>query len=323
KVIVSEIDTRGDPGEVVKQVYEIAANPSVLAVVGPLTSRESLAAAQTADSTGVPLIAISQRLGLTQERPSVFRIFLTPKHQAQAVARYAVRKLGLARFGVLYPNDLYGQAMLSFFQNEVQLLGGQVSVADNYDPSAKNWGEAVTRLTGGHSIRRASSSYQAPVDFEALYMPDGSAAINQILPLIAFNDITKMVYLGTPLWVTDDLARSSGRYLTQSVIPLAFSELSERPESVAFLNAYAAAYGKTPDQFAAYGYDAGMALMTVFSRGAGTRAEVIKALSALGPFPGATGPFSFDGQGDYQLEPTLLTVDGTSFKILEEAASSR
>jgi ABC-type branched-subunit amino acid transport system substrate-binding protein len=323
RVGVLEIDSLGDPGEVVKRVYEMAENPSVLAIVGPLTSREALAAAQTASNASIPLIAISQRQGLTDARPSVFRIFLTPKLQAESVARYATKKLGLKRLGILYPNDVYGQAMLSFFQNEVQLQGAQLTVNDSYSPEFKDWSEAVNRLTGGQSIRRASSNYQAAVDFEALYMPDSAPTINQILPLLAYHDLTKMIYLGSPLWITEDLSKNSGRYLSQSVIPVAYSELSERPEAVAFLESFTRTTGRAPDQFAAYGYDAGVALMTLFNRGAGTRSEIINGLLSLGPFPGATGPFSFTSEGDYQIEPILLTVEGSSFKILEEPVNFR
>jgi ABC-type branched-subunit amino acid transport system substrate-binding protein len=323
QVAVVPLDTAGDPGQAVRLVHESAANPAMLLLVGPLASREALAAAQAAQVAQMPLLAVSQRVGLTTGRPMVFRLFLTPKHQAEAVARYAVAVKGLRSLATLHPNDGYGQAMAGFFRDEVKRLGGAIVHAAGYDPASSDWSGAVAQLTGAGSVRRASASYQAPVGFEAVFIPDSPGNIGQILPQMAYHDLTRMVYLGTPLWLTRDLAQASGRYMANSVIPDAFNGLSQRPEAARFREAYARAAGQEPDQFAAYGYDAGLAVAAAIERGAGTRAEMVQALATLGPYPGATGPFSFDAEGDYQVEPMMLTVKDGAFVLLEEPSARR
>jgi ABC-type branched-subunit amino acid transport system substrate-binding protein len=323
RVAVVPLDTRGDPGQAVRLVHEAAANQNMLILVGPLTSREALAAAQTAQTAQIPVIAISQRLGLTSGRPMVFRLFLTPKHQAEAVARYAVGVKGLRRLATLHPNDGYGQAMAEFFQTEVQRLGATITRVAAYEPSSPDWTSAVGQLSGTGSIRRASTTYQAPVDFEAVFIPDSPGNIGQILPQMAYHDLTRMVYLGTPLWLTKELAQTSGRYMTNSVIPDAFNSLSERREANRFRDGFSRAFGHDPDQFAAYGYDAGLAVVDALGRGAGTRAEMVRALATGGPYRGATGPFKFDSEGDYQVQPMMLTVKDGAFILLAEPAPAR
>jgi ABC-type branched-subunit amino acid transport system substrate-binding protein len=322
-VAVIPLDTRGDDGLAVKLVHEAANNPSMLVLVGPLASREALAAAQTAQTDQMPLIAVSQRLGLTSGRPVVFRIFLTPKHQAEAVARYAVLTKGLRRLATLHPNDGYGQAMAGFFQAEVARLGASVMKTAAYNPGSPDWSGSVGQLTGGGSIRRASTSYQAPVNFEAVFIPDSPGNIGQILPQMAYHDLTRMVYLGTPLWLTRELAQTSGRYMANSVIPDAYNTLSERREAKKFRSDFSRAFGQEPDQFAAYGYDAGLAIAAAVKRGAGTRAEIVRALSTGGPYPGATGPFAFDQDGEYKVQPMMLTVKDGAFILLQEPAQAR
>ncbi|MDR2368178.1 MAG: penicillin-binding protein activator [Deltaproteobacteria bacterium] len=323
RVTIEAMDSGTDASTVVRLVSEAAARPEVLALVGPLTSREALAAAQTAQASGIPLITISQRLGITTGRPLVFRVFLTPKHQAEAVARYAVRELGLRDLGVLYPADSYGQAMHGFFLAEAQRLGARVAATDSYDPAQRNYADPVNRLSGGRSVRRASTSYQASVGFQALFVPDTAASIAQILPLMAYNDVTRMVYLGSSIWLTPDLAKNSGRYLKGAVIPDAFNNLSKRRVAIAFGEAFTKASGRNADQFAAYGYDAGVALSAAFAAGAGSRTELVNALLAIKPFEGVTGPFGFGPDGDYQVEPLMVTVDGTSFELLSEPSQYR
>jgi ABC-type branched-subunit amino acid transport system substrate-binding protein len=272
---------------------------------------------------GIPIITISQRLGVTQDRSYVFRIFLTPKHQAEAVARYAVLDKGHKSLAVLAPDDSYGQNMLAFFRDEVTRLGAQLAVQESYNFQAGTWKDAVDRVSGGQSVRRASTSYQAPVSFSAMYLPDSASVVSQILAQMAYNDVTNMEYLGTILWVAPDLPKNSGRYLKDSVIPAPFSSLSLRPEALAFSEAYRGITGKNPGQFAAYGHDAGVAIVTALAASGRNRATFGRALISQSSFPGATGPFSFDSHGEYRVEPAFLTIKGTDFILLKDAGPAR
>ncbi|UQZ89266.1 hypothetical protein C4J81_08695 [Deltaproteobacteria bacterium Smac51] len=317
------LDSRGSGDEASNLVNQAAADGNVMVVVGPLLSREVLPAAQTAEKAGLPMITISQRMDLTGIGPNIFRIFLTPKHQAESVARYAVKVQGHQALGVLAPSDSLGRSMRTYFENEVRRQGGAVTVADTYDPKSGDWGKAVERLTGGKVARKVSASYQANTGFTALYMPDAAASIAQIVPLMAFHDVTKMQYLGSPLWLNSELLTGgSARYIQGAVIPVALSELSQRPETKNFISAYQSAYGQVPDQFAAYGYDAGLAVVNALGSGASSRAEVRRILGQSLGIPGATGPFGFDNNGDFLVEPTLLTIENQSFILLRDAASA-
>ncbi|MDR1871373.1 MAG: penicillin-binding protein activator [Deltaproteobacteria bacterium] len=321
QVGLMELDTKGDAGQAARLIAEMAEKPEALAVVGPLTSREALAAAQMAQRLFIPLLAISNRVGLTDGRPFVFRIFLTPRHQAEAVARYAL-KAGHTSLGALYPDDPYGQAMLGFFSAAARKAGGTLTTVDKYDPKLKNWDEAIKRLTGGQAVRKASTSYQAKTDFTALYLPDSATQVSQILAQLAYHDVTKMTYLGTSMWLTPDLPKAAGRYLTGAVIPAAYASLSQRPETVQFREEFLKTTGREPDQFAAYGYDAGIAIITALNAGATNRGALIKIWPTL-TVPGATGPFTFNAEGDYQIEPALLTIEKSTFTLLKEPGPDR
>jgi hypothetical protein len=142
--------------------------------------------------------------------------------------------------------------------------------------------------------------------------------VAQILPLFAFYDVTRMQYLGSPLWLNRELLAGSARYLQGAVIPAPLTGLSQRAETASFIAAFRAANGHDPDQFAAYGHDAGLAILSALERGAGTRAEMRQALAAA-EVSGAAAPFRFDQSGDYLAEPALVTVEGQDFKLLREA----
>lgn len=313
------LDTKGSAAEAARLVSQAAADPRVLAVVGPFLSPEAAEAAQAANRAGLPLIAISQRTDLPTIGPNVFRLFLTPKHQAEAVARYTVRIQGNQDLGVLYPEDNYGRTMREYFENEARRLGARITVSEGYEPKTADWSTLVSGLTGGQVGRKVSSSYQAQTAFTALYLPGSSASAAQILAQMAFHDVTKMQYLGSPLWLNQEFLTSSSRYIQGAVIPTAISELSQRPESRRFISDFQNAYGHPPDQFAAYGYDAGLAIIKTLGQGAATREAVRRALSQGVTVPGATGPFTFDARGEYAVDPAIVSVKGRNFILLREA----
>lgn len=315
---VQVMDTKGSPEEAARLVKEAAANPKILAVVGPFLSRETTLAAQAAQKARLPLIAISQSMDITNLGSDIFRIFLTPKHQAEAVARYAIQVQGHQTLGILYPDDNFGRPVRGYFEDEVNRLGARVTVADSYDPENSDWNEAVTRLTGGKGQRQADSSYQAETGFTALYLPDSAATVSQILPQMAFHDVTRMQYLGSPLWLNQSFLAGSARYIQGAVVPAAISDLSQRSESRYFIDTFVKANQRQPDQFAAYGYDAGLAIIKALGQGATSRSQLRQALTQNTPVPGATGPFVFNSKGEYIVEPLLLSVKDREFILLRE-----
>ena len=316
------LDSQGDPLLARQAIDQAAAQNNILATVGPLVSKAAFEAAPRAEELSFPIITISQKSGIPQIGPHVFRLFLTPEAQARAVARYAVQVLGLSSFAIMHPDDSYGKTMSDYFQQEISRLGANVVGVQSYDPKATDFAEQIRQLSGvGKAVRQVSAGRQVQVSFEAVFLPDSYRAVAMIAPQFAYHDITGIRLLGTSLWHTERLLSTAARYTQRCVIPTAFYPLSDRPEVQQFLQAYRADKGDPaaePDEFEAYGYDAGMLLLTLMDRyHVSTREGLTEALSNMRPFAGATGTFTFDSYGEYQNEPTLLTVEGTEFQQIK------
>ena len=54
-------DSEGRPERAAAAVRQLAEDPTLMAIVGPLLGRESEAAAEAAEAVGVPLVALSAR----------------------------------------------------------------------------------------------------------------------------------------------------------------------------------------------------------------------------------------------------------------------
>ena len=319
RVDLTVLDTGGVPEQAARHFAQVAADPRVLAAVGPILRDEAVAAARAAGLADLPLIVINQAPDLPKIGPNVFRLFLTPGHQAEALARHAVLAGNHHDLGVIHPDDNYGRFVSAAFQAEVTRLGARVTVNDRYSPRDPDLGAVAARLTGGQAARRVSTDYQAKVACSVLYLPDSPGPVARFLPLLAFHDVTRLPFLGSTLWLDDpEFLAGSARYLQGAVVPAPVSGLSQRPESRRFFDSFQEAYGRAPGQFAAYGYDAGLALIRALGQGAGSRAALRQALLWGGQTSGATGPFSFDQDGEYQVEPALLAIEERDFVLLRE-----
>jgi branched-chain amino acid transport system substrate-binding protein len=315
------LDTGGVPDQAARLLAQAAADPRVLAAVGPLLREEAIAAAEAAGRADLPLIVLSQAPDLPLAGPNVFRLFLTPRHQAETLARYAVRTMNHQALGIVYPDDNYGRTVLAAFQAEAARLGARVTVIDSYSPINPDLEAVAGRITGGRGVRKASTDYQAKMDCTVLFLPDSPGPVAHFLPLLAFHYVTRMPILGSSLWLdAPDFLPASARYLQGAVIPAPLSDLSQRPESLRFFENFQQAYGHAPNQFAAYGYDAGLALIRALGQGADSRQALRQAL-ARGATAGVTGHFTFDQHGEYQTEPVLLTIQERQFVLLRESGA--
>ncbi len=152
-------DTASDPYKAVQAVRELD-EANVSAIIGPIISSEP--AAMEAQSRGIPIILFTQKDNVTRIGEFVFRNFITPRMQIKSMAVYAVQKMGLNRFAILYPEENYGNTYMNLFWDEVLSLGGAVVGVESYDPMDTDFAKPIKKLVGLY--------YQVPkaleIDFE-------------------------------------------------------------------------------------------------------------------------------------------------------------
>jgi hypothetical protein len=104
-------DSEGDPAKAAAAVRDLASDPDLVAIIGPIFSAESMAAAEAAEQAGVPLVALSTREDLPVDRAQAFRTRTTPGDEVGVLVGHAFDVLEADRFAVLYPQTRYGRGM--------------------------------------------------------------------------------------------------------------------------------------------------------------------------------------------------------------------
>jgi ABC-type branched-subunit amino acid transport system substrate-binding protein len=146
-------DSHGEPGPALAGLAALA-EEGVGAVIGPMVTAEVVA--PKAQEMGLPVIVMTQKADITEIGPYIFRNFMTPEMQMQALGIYAVETLGLKRFAILYPQEPYGKRFMQQFWRSVAARGGQVTAVEAYDPKSTDFAGPIKKLIQGEVQTRGS-----------------------------------------------------------------------------------------------------------------------------------------------------------------------
>ncbi|HEX9020901.1 MAG TPA: penicillin-binding protein activator [Nitrospirota bacterium] len=315
-------DTEGSPEKAVSALKELASK-DVVAVVGPLLTKEAEAIAPELEKLKVPVItpaASGEDIG--RRSPWLFRNALTNASQAEAEAQYAVSQK-LKKFVVLYPDDPYGKDLARIFRKNLERRAVLLaSIA--YPPDVKDFGPYAKQVI---EIDLRSRKIAIPEDdaarkklfqeyspsFDAVYLPGPAERIGLIIPQLAFYNITGVAFIGSNSGHAPDLIERAQRYAEGAVFADGFFPESEDPAIKQMVDAYRSAYQETPDILAAQAYDAAMMVLSLAKSRKNTPQAVRDGLLALKGYPGVSGLTTFPGNGEAQKKLFLIKVQNGAF----------
>lgn len=315
KIVVADSGDSDDGMQ--KAVAYLADKANVMAIVAVTGSSDAAVAASEAEKRKIPLLLITSREGVTVGRDYVFQHFLTPTQQMQALARYALDKLNVAIFSVLYPQDDYGEEMVRLFRREIQKKGGKINKAIPYNKAQTDFSEQISKLMG-QKLETSNKSYASQqdakarmfVDFEALFIPDSHLRLKMITSQLAFYDVKGFKILGTSLWHSPDLLKKGAEYLEDSVFADSFLVNGFLPETNDFVDVFYSAYGREPENIEALSYDSMEIVLGVLENDkVKTRDDFVRSLLAVDRFQGATGSVYFHGNHVAQKSAFIIKIE--------------
>jgi ABC-type branched-subunit amino acid transport system substrate-binding protein len=303
-------DTGGTPGGAARAVTELVRDEGAVAIVGPLTSRESPGAAVTAQKLRVPILTLTQREGILAAGEYVFRSLLTPADEARAIAIYATERLHLSRLAILHPEDPFGRALADAFKQEASSRGARVVQAFSYRHFNDLQG-LVDRM-----FSHSGQSAPEPPGWDGVFIPDGVSAARVVADRLRTAGGGRIRLLGTGLWNTREA--SQGRALEGAVFAAGFSEASPAPATRRFAKAYRRTFGEAPDTLSAQAHDAAALLIELLRHRPDSGPEHLRArIEIASGIEGAAGSLGFGGQREARRGALILTVRDRRIAPLE------
>jgi ABC-type branched-subunit amino acid transport system substrate-binding protein len=279
---------------------QIVGSPAV-AVIGPTSSKSSLAAGPIFAQAGLASITTTATSDLITDNATTFRVLFKNSDQGEILATYLYRVLGQRAAAVLVADDSYGRTLEKGFRSAAERLGIEATY-EVFKP-----GENVEAMAAAAATRLQ----HMPV---VLAMLDTDGA--RILPVLRRADVNGPFLGGDAFGVETfnsnfanlpEDKKSPGYFCDKlyGITPMLLD--SANAEMLTFAERFKARFGHQPGWIAVSGYEAALAAVeairglppeTTEKGTAAARAAVLSALSAFNDpahAPAALlGPMVFD-----------------------------
>jgi len=333
-------DTRGTP-DGAQAAARAAVDDGAELIIGPLLSPSVAAAAPTARSRGVPLVAFTNDRAVAGN--GVWPMGFVPQEQVRRVVAFA-RAQGVAEFAALAPTSPYGDAMVAALQEATVLSGAQLTRVAFYPPGDTEATTEVVKALADYDNRRTALMDQrellegrddqvsqralkrlerrdtlGEVTFQAVLLPTAGDELMQLAPLLPYYDIdpARVRFLGTWQWDVTGIG-------TEPALMGAWFAAPPRETRIDFEARFKALYGRLPNRLATLAYDA-MALAAVIARqtdGETRRPRTTYDAATLtqpSGFLGVDGIFRLLPSGEVQRGLAILEIERDGFRTVDPA----
>jgi branched-chain amino acid transport system substrate-binding protein len=275
-------DDQSRPEDAANAVTKLITQDRVVAVLGEVASRRSLAGAPVAQRYQVPMITpASTNERVTEVGDYIFRVCFIDPFQGEVLAKFAVNDLKARRAAIL--KDIqqdYSVGLTESVERNFKALGGEVLPPVSYSSGDGDFRAILTQVR----------SQKPDVVFVTGYYPEAAIIARQAREL-GMN----MPLLGGDGWIGDAL-KNGREALNNSFISDHYSAENPDPVVQKFVQAYRARFNRAPDAMAALAYDAVMLLADSITRAGSTEGPRLRDAIAAADVPGVTGRLKMNAQ---------------------------
>ena len=299
-------DEKGDATEAVNAYNKLVQSDNVVAIVGDVTSKPTLAVAQQAAKDKIPLITASGTAeNITQAGENIFRACFIDPFQGELMASYASKKLEKKTAAIIYNiSDDYSKGLYEAFEAAAGDLGIEVVQVEGYGKGTVDFKAQLTNI----------KSKNPDVIFLPVYYQDVALIAVQAKELGI-----EAQFLGADGWdgVIGQVDESNMDAVNGAYFCSQYSAQSDDPNLQAFLSKYKETYGMDASQFAGLGYDAMKMLAQAISEAGSTDSAAITSAMAAIDFTGLTGHMTFDENRNPVKSAAITQIDNGEYKFIE------
>ncbi|HKZ87333.1 MAG TPA: ABC transporter substrate-binding protein [Anaerolineae bacterium] len=307
------IEDNEDKAESAAAAAQKLATAGVLAMIGPNASRNAIPAAEVAESSKMPMISpwstnpkttVDAQTG--QPKQYVFRAAFIDDFQGRVAARFALDQLKTAKPAVLYDvASEYNKGIAEFYKKTMEESGISVVSFETYTTGDKDFSSQLTKIkeSGADSLFLPNYYSEVPLQVQQAHKLGFAGTV-----------------VGSDSWGNLELITLCGADCEGLYFTTHYAADIATPKAQAFIKAYEAAYGKTPDDVAALTYDSfGLLFQAIQAAGKTDRQAVRDALAGITAYEGVTGNMQFKGTGDPIKSAVILQIKGGKFTYFSTA----
>jgi branched-chain amino acid transport system substrate-binding protein len=278
----------------------------VVAIIGHMTSAQSMAALPVTEEAGIVLLSpTASTAKLSGLDDLFFRVTSTNAQQARLLAQHVYQRRGLSRLAVIYDDDnaAFTQTFWGGFVQAYQALGGQVSGEVHFFSSTEpDFAPLVAALRAGD--------------------PQGLFIIASALDTALIAQRVRLDNWQVPLFAsgwahTEVLLQNGGQAVEGIEFNVVYDANDQSPAFLDFQARYQARFGRAPTFASIASYEAVLVLAAALEKTDGQAKGLPQALAETRNFEGPIGTISMDKYGDAMRTCFLFTIQDGQFVTLD------
>jgi branched-chain amino acid transport system substrate-binding protein len=301
KIRVISEDDQSKADEAVNAVQKLINRDGVVAIIGEVASKRSLAAGSVCQKYKIPMLSpASTNPEVTRTGDYIFRTCFTDDFQGKVGGQFALRR-GWKNVAILTDvNNDYSKGLAHFFR-AVYGKSGNIVADESYREGDKDFKAQLTTIKGKNP--------------DAVFLPGYYTDVGLILRQARELGLN-VPFFGGDGWDSPETL-TLGKVVDGCFYSNHYSPEDPRPEVQAFLKAYEAKYNKIPDAMATLGYDAARVMADAIKRAGKADPKAIRdALAQTKDFSGASGIITIDAERNAKKPAVILEIrDGKTHLV--------
>ena len=299
----------------VQAAQQMIQDDGVFAILGPNRSTHAVQIGPVVQRAQIPMITTAAtNPNVTRAGDYVFMAAFTDQFQGAVLARFAWEDLGKSVAAVLtLEGDVYTEGISMFFISHFTELGGTVVANEIYAAGDTTFTEQLGRI----------SEAEPDVFFISGLVSDMTHVVRETRTAPVMNaQGTPVTLLGADAWDNPLFLDAVPAEVEGSFFSGHFSAESTEPGARMFVEAYVAAYQRTPSGGDAVSYDAVRLLSEAVKRARSFEGEVVRdQLAATRDYRGATQIARYDENRHPTKSAVILTIRDGERRFFKEVGA--
>lgn len=290
-------DNKSDAGESTNAATKLITQDKVVAVIGAMTSGNTLAASQVATDNKVPLITPTGTADkVTVEngsvKPWIFRACFIDPFQGQVAGQFAATTLKAQKAATFIDQKSdYSIGLAAAFVDNFKKGNGQIVAQEKYVAGDKDFRPQLARIKVANP--------------DIVFVPGYYTEVGPIVKQAREMGMNQ-AFMGGDGWGSPELFNLASAAQLNNTFYVNHVAVDD-PAMADFVKAYKAKYNAEPDSFSALGYDAARLMFKAIETANSTDGEKIRtALENLKGFKGLNGDISMDAKSHNPIKEAVI-----------------
>lgn len=296
QVELNLLDDKGDSTEAVN-AYNKLVDWGMVALIGDITSKPSVAIAEVAAQDKIPMITpTGTQLNITEAGSNIFRVCFTDPYQGEVLAKFAKNKFNAKTVAVISNNSSdYSDGVANAFIKEAKNQGIEVVAREGYSDGDKDFRAQLTKI--------------AQKNPDLLFVPDYYEQ-DGLIAIQAREVGLKSIIAGSDGWdgIIKTVDPSSYSAIENIYFSNHYSTKDNNEKVQSFIKNYKEKYNDDPSAFSALGYDAVYILKAAIEKSGTTEKEALTKATKEIEFDGITGHLTFDEKNNPVKDITIIKI---------------